>query len=368
MFERTDAACAREVRDRFSRQTLVDFDKLLAFAADGAVLARAEAEALRAALRTLQATPGWSARSELINTYFKALGPLRERRPEARAALLGLGNVLAEDCANGLLDAPLPVWGEACPAAPAGYRLPAGSERVGTAAWRAAHGEGLRQAIASTWLKGANGGPAVRSKTGPVLEEAAKYFATVKGLSQRGDSRLVPLELESLRAGEIVQQLGLAMELIASVDPEQAGEVRALTEYVVLLEGHEFVGGSDLRLFGASFFALDPRWSPLCYADHLVHEAAHQLLHATQELEPLLLNRSHMGAPSPIRADPRPLYGTFHATFVFLRLASFMSKVVERRPHLEGEARLRLHRHMLGLLQGLEVVRRHAELSPAGEA
>ena len=113
-----------------------------------------------------------------------------------------------------------------------------------------------------------------------------------------------------------------------------------------MLDGVPFVGGSDVACFGASFFSLAPEWSDLCYADHIVHEAAHQRFHAEFEVEPALVNPADVNWSSPIRSDPRPLEGSFHATFVFVRLAQFFERVVDSCPSFD--AMTRLHRHLLG--------------------
>jgi hypothetical protein len=52
------------------------------------------------------------------------------------------------------------------------------------------------------------------------------------------------------------------------------------------------------------------------------------------------------------------LYGSFHATFVFLRLTQFMARALSRLPDspLRTEVGIRFQRHFLGLLRGLDVV------------
>lgn len=106
-------------------------------------------------------------------------------------------------------------------------------------------------------------------------------------------------------------------------------------------------------------------WSTVCFADHLIHEAVHQRVHADYECNPALLNPEHRGAPSPIRIDSRPLIGTFHATLVFMRLTQFMERVHHR--HRSHENECRLHRHYYGFQVGVRVLQEHAKFTPNGE-
>src|SRR5262249_49195591 len=52
----------------------------------------------------------------------------------------------------------------------------------------------------------------------------------------------------------------------------------------------------------------------------LVHEGAHQLLFALSHHEGLVENAIDERFESPLRRDPRPMDGVFHATFVCARL------------------------------------------------
>jgi HEXXH motif-containing protein len=156
------------------------------------------------------------------------------------------------------------------------------------------------------------------------------------------------------------------LDLLRQTWPELYHEVCALTDSFTLIRGYPFIGGSTVRLFGASFFNLLPEWSALCYADHVLHEAAHQLLHAHFEPRPILLNPAETGGRSPIRPDPRPLEGIFHATFVFLRLSLFFERVMRSDPGFDAETRF--HRHLLGLYAGIDQLERFARFTPDGVA
>lgn len=155
-----------------------------------------------------------------------------------------------------------------------------------------------------------------------------------------------------------------ALKMIRRVSSEFYEEAVSVTHAISLVQGPWLVGGSDVTFHGVCVLNPGPAWTAMTYADHIVHEAAHQVLHTKHELSPLLVNCHEMGHPSPIRTDRRPLYGTFHATFVFYRLCLFFDKVLERT-HSQ-EALFRFHRHLLGFYEGMETLERHARFTPAG--
>ncbi|WP_407529320.1 aKG-HExxH-type peptide beta-hydroxylase [Methylobacterium oryzisoli] len=155
------------------------------------------------------------------------------------------------------------------------------------------------------------------------------------------------------------------LSLIEACWPDLYDETCVLTDYFTLIKGNPFIGGSAISCLGVSFFKLLPDWSDVCFADHIVHEAAHQRLHVEFEVEPALANGDFTAVISPIRRDPRPLYGVLHATFVFLRLSLFFERVLAVRPSPEAEQRF--HRHVLGLYRGIEQLQRYAHWNPRGQ-
>lgn len=359
------------LRRSFAETVLADWRTVLAFAGRQGILDTASAAALAAALEEVDPA---DVRSELIHQYFLALEGInaKDRAGAARAART-LGNVLLPLVAAGDVDVPVPVAeadGLVLPAAHPDARV-AMPTVGGVAAVEEvrARREEIEAHVEASWVRRAGHGSVgvgVRGLTTPIAFEVQKYDERTSMLAG-SPAGLRVLEIGTRDGAAVLDGIQQAMELIDSVDPGLAAEIAAVTEYVVLLDGLQFVGGSDIFLFGATFLRLDHRWTSLCFADHLVHEAAHQVLHVSQELDPLLLNREQMGQPSPIRSDARPLYGTFHATFVFLRLARFMHRMLEvGPPELAAEAEVRLHRHLLGLRQGLQILADYGELSPAG--
>lgn len=375
MFTKADAASAAILRKKFGGMVLGDWRKILAFADGKSILPSEHTRLLIDALDEVSAADV-SVRSELVFFYFLALDRLHhDNQIGATTAITSLGNALLDYAAEGVVSGSLPVTqavggGVDLPAAAPGSAFPvAPVQGVLDNSIIQVNAREIKKLTAATWLvePRPQDRPGIRGATAPIEFEIRKYdeqtsayagipchLRVLQGDSEKGRSVLVGLEH--------------AFDLIQTTDPELASEIAVLTEYVVPMEGLQFIGGSDIFMYGATFLCLKPEWSALCFADHIIHEAAHQLIHAVQELEPLILNGDQVGQPSPIRSDPRPLYGSFHATFVFLRLASFMLKVFESgEGDVAREAEIRLHRHLLGLLQGLNILVEYGQFSESGK-
>ncbi|MFE5327295.1 HEXXH motif-containing putative peptide modification protein [Embleya sp. NPDC056575] len=360
------------MRDALADTITADWHKILDAAESARVVKAHHADLLREAL---VATTGGRRRSEFYAAYFAVLDAFAAKdRKRATRTVLGLGNVLLEDAAEGRVKTPIPVTRSAdsgrvrLPAASPGFVwTPAKDTTVLDADVIGDARRTILDAVSTTWIAGAEDGIRLRSETDAIRAEIAKYGDRTRKISRLDPALAVVSGEEVEPARTLAARYGAGLSLIEQVLPEQAAEIKALTEYVVALRGRHFVGGSDIVLFGASYLRLEADWTPLCFADHLTHEATHQLLHAKQELHPLLLNRDEAGLASPIRSDPRPLYGTYHATFVFLRLACLMAAVLRSSAtQWHEEARIRFHRHLLGLLQGLTIISDHGRHTPEG--
>lgn len=361
-----DGPRAAALRQQFTEAVCSDWAKLLEFAAREKLIESPAHGMLADAVEQVRLLSN-SLGSEFFHSYFRCLDCLRagDRDAAARSVII-LGNVLLPQLAAGRVTTPVPVLrtDEGLVVLPSG--TPSETLSIDGPVVRPARIEQFREQIKrgqeATWYAKIDGW-GVRGRTGPIDAEVAKYEARISKIAGEPAGLAV---LDRAGAHPIVVGLTAAARLMREVAPQVAEEIATVTEYVVPLGGDHFVGGSDIYLYGASFLRLEPGWTPLCFADHLVHEAAHQLMHAEHELRPLLLNRDYVGAPSPIRTDPRPLYGTFHATFVFARLASFMDTFLAQHPR-NTEAELRLHRHLLGFLQGLHILAEHGAFSNRGE-
>lgn len=174
------------------------------------------------------------------------------------------------------------------------------------------------------------------------------------------------------------QRVRDSLALIAVADPALADELNGL---VIQIVGAVPFSGSGARPFGSvSSFML---WGLLIVnmiryrtaADliqGLVHEAAHLLLFAHSTEEPMVTNAIEERYLSPLRPDPRPMDGVFHATFVSARIYHVNRKLREASTAAfqpvamaELDDRLTLTRELY--FGGLKTVRDHAKLTRTGQ-
>ena len=120
-----------------------------------------------------------------------------------------------------------------------------------------------------------------------------------------------------------------ALASIARNDPDMYDEVLEHVRFVKLFRGQVTMGFTDVRILGAMLIRL-PRENvnPVLYFfEHIIHEASHIHLNCLMVDDPLILNLPTERYISPLRPDPRPMLGVFHATFVSARIARSFLKL-----------------------------------------
>lgn len=173
---------------------------------------------------------------------------------------------------------------------------------------------------------------------------------------------------ENVRAG---------LDLLRRGAPEFAGEVEGLVHQLVLVENASsdpeqgFGGGSSYQLWGALALNVGEERPPLTMAETLAHEATHSFLFGHTIDEPLVYNPDDQLYKSPLRTDPRPMDGIYHATFVAARIHHLMDTLAAW-DGLDGEDRelAEAARDLAAekFRAGLSVVDEFGELSPIGTA
>jgi HEXXH motif-containing protein len=125
-----------------------------------------------------------------------------------------------------------------------------------------------------------------------------------------------------------------AFAIFARVAPELGAEIRSLLTEIVFVSGVpneslRFDGATSFFCWGALFLNADAYCSLVKMIDGLSHETAHAYLFALSLGDSFVDNPDDELHPSPLRADPRPLDGTFHATYVSARMHYALSQVIE---------------------------------------
>lgn len=172
-------------------------------------------------------------------------------------------------------------------------------------------------------------------------------------------------------------QIQDAFALLDKGDPELAGEIRALLREIVLAAGSKdpkamtFDGASSFMLWGAIIINADRRDGAVGMTQMLAHESAHNLLFGFSSDEALVDNPPDELFPSPLRLDPRPMDGIYHATFVTARMYRVVRQLLESGV-LNGAERQKAEKDLADnarlFKKGIETVEKYAKLTPLGES
>jgi len=162
-----------------------------------------------------------------------------------------------------------------------------------------------------------------------VCPTSARYH---RSMTEHSDIGMRPPPAEV--AAAFVERYHRGLALMEHAIPELAAEVRALVRHVVCVVGDpafamQFDGGSHFQLWGALFLNADFHTTEWSIVEVVAHESAHGLLFGFCIDEPLVFNDDDELYQSPLRMDPRPMDGIYHATFVSARMHWAMSRLVE---------------------------------------
>lgn len=171
-------------------------------------------------------------------------------------------------------------------------------------------------------------------------------------------------------------RLDAGLALLAAGVPELSAELDHILHQVMLVTepegaGYEFHGSSHYQFWG--LLMINPRHHPtrMAMAEVLAHESAHSFLFGLTIEEPLVRNPDEELFSSPLRDDPRPMDGIYHATFVSARMAFAMERLANL-PSLsvaeQDEARVAARRDRENFAAGYAVYAEHGRPSATGAA
>jgi hypothetical protein len=172
------------------------------------------------------------------------------------------------------------------------------------------------------------------------------------------------------------EQCKEATALMARAAPELHGEFSNLVSEIVLAtgesnEGTGFAGASSFLLWGALFINPEGDQPLISLIETFAHESAHSLLFGLMLKDSFVLNADRERFKSPLRKDPRPMDGIFHATFVIARMHYAMQRLI-KSGLLNGEdievAKVSLEGHQKSFADGLATINRHGRLTNHGAA
>lgn len=209
----------------------------------------------------------------------------------------------------------------------------------------------------------------VRSFGTEEADRAVSAFVTSPeglGTSERAGPDMRPLAPDV--SASCLTEAKAAVKRLSTLDPTLFAEAAAHVQWIALFEGAGVVGVSTRRAFGAIYIRAHMseanRTSIAHYVEHVVHEAAHTHLNALMHLDPLVENDSAERFTSPLRNDPRPMRGIYHASFVLARLVRVFRRWYDKDGTEVLQSRLTSFRDKLS--DGLDVISKHGQLTSYG--
>lgn len=172
-----------------------------------------------------------------------------------------------------------------------------------------------------------------------------------------------------------VEDVKEVLRRLRAVDPVTAAEFDAMVTDVVIMSSGVINGGTSFKAFGYLLLRqrqFRPDWTN--YLETLVHEAAHLYLYCLWSIDPIITADGGRLYRSPLRSEPRPLSGIFHAMFVLARIIRSLSRFAQDPRYAADVSTMSTAynnaRNSAPLRQKFEdafaVVAENAELSPLG--
>jgi len=186
-----------------------------------------------------------------------------------------------------------------------------------------------------------------------------------------------PVDLAALDCEQFGKVCTVADRALATFDaaaPEISGEIRGLIKEIVMVESApdaamNFDGATSVFTWGALFLNATEHQNIVDMADGLSHESAHAHLFGISLGEAFVENSPEECFASPLRAEPRPMDGIFHATYVSARMHYAHSRLLKSSVLSKGEREQACDACMSSIRafkDGIETVDAHARLTDAG--
>jgi hypothetical protein len=173
---------------------------------------------------------------------------------------------------------------------------------------------------------------------------------------------------------EIKRKISDALALIQVKAPSAWSELSPITAEIVATlgvprKGMTFDGCSSIERYGSILINMRRKRTRLMLAETIIHESAHSLLFAMSCNNHRVLNPETETYKSPLRIDPRPLDGIYHAVFVIARMYGFIAEIAlnpATSSRMRAEACKLLPLRHRNFLDGFSVLAEHARLTPIG--
>jgi len=224
-----------------------------------------------------------------------------------------------------------------------------------------------------------NGAPAIRSLAEGDYDPVRRRILTAGFADDVGlTTELVAPPTKVLSTES--QTIGRACRLMTELAPDWSDEFSQLVNEIILatnasaMAGRNFAGGSVFDLFGALLVNPTYRTDIAHYLMTIIHESSHQRLFCYHLDDEVVLNDDVARYHSPLRRQPRPMEGIFHAMWVSARMAVFGHELLERaaenqlmRPTEISLMRDHVGNAIVAFRDGYGVVQEHGDLTDLGQ-
>jgi HEXXH motif-containing protein len=167
-----------------------------------------------------------------------------------------------------------------------------------------------------------------------------------------------------------VSALRAALALIRDFVPELRAEMDTCVELIVPVgfDAEQHLSASYAEVPGTLYLSLHP--DPMTMAEALLHEFSHTKVNLLSEHDAILENAFEPLFPSPVRPDPRPLWGVLLAVHAFLPVELLYARMAERGHANAGSAGFieRAGAIRKGNEEGLAVLQQNAHPTKVGAA
>ncbi|MDW6093421.1 HEXXH motif-containing putative peptide modification protein [Vibrio rhizosphaerae] len=185
---------------------------------------------------------------------------------------------------------------------------------------------------------------------------------------------LEPMEKEADITAK--ENLEYGMSILKDCESSLYDETKNLVSSIVFFSSKKGVGNNKLYSLTSnamqSLIMIEGRHnnSWIFLLDKYIHEAAHSLLFAINLKEELFYNSEDERYSSPLRKDPRPLSGIYHATFVIQRLIyafkNILKKAMLNTADKESIQKI-LEFYLERVNDGYETITKYGKLSPVAK-
>lgn len=176
------------------------------------------------------------------------------------------------------------------------------------------------------------------------------------------------IDLGTRDASAWSRALGAAFATIELHYPELAEEMRLVMQsyHPVGYDAERHLSASYAEAIGAAYLSLHP--DSMTLSEALIHEFCHNKINALFAADQLLENAFEPLFSSPVRPDPRPLYGVLLAVHAFVPVAELYRRMLESGAPASGKPafRARYEQIVAKNLDGIATLRRHGKPTPTG--